>query len=70
MILEVTTDTRQMLYDGDAVALQLLVISDARLHEHLGSVDGAEGQHDLSACAHRLVGSPPTELHAGNGAAS
>src|SRR5262249_62317772 len=47
MVLKVLPDTRQMLDDRDAQALQVGLIADPRLHEDLGRLDGAEREHHL-----------------------
>src|SRR5262245_43030487 len=47
MVLKSTADSRQVLDDSDSETPQLAFIADARLHQHLGRMDGTQRQDDL-----------------------
>src|SRR5262249_25549757 len=64
VILDVASHARKVLQDIDAEAMQLLLISHARLHQDLGRVDGSEREHDLTSCANALHSSLVQDLHA------
>jgi len=65
VVLQVLTDPRQMLDDGNAVSLQVGLVADARLHEHLGGVNRAQREHHLGSRTHALDLAVMGELHAG-----
>src|SRR6202011_6327276 len=65
VVLQVLTDPRQMLHHRDAVSLQVGLLADARLHQHLGSVDRAQRQHHLRSRTHAVELAVLGELHAG-----
>src|SRR5215469_13203806 len=64
MVLQVLPDTRQMLDDRDAQALQLRLIADPRLHEDLGRLDGAEREYHFESCANAMGPAIVNHLHA------
>src|SRR5712672_173428 len=69
MVLKVLTDTGQMLHDGDAVSLQSGPVADTGLHQHLGGVDRAQGEHHLGSRADAVGLAVMGELHAGDSVA-
>jgi hypothetical protein len=65
MVLQVSAHTGQMLDDGDAIPLKFGLITDTRLHQHLGCVDGTERQHHLAGSTDSVQRSVVRELHSG-----
>ena len=65
MVLEVLPDARKMLYDRDAEGTQRGLVPDARMHEHLGGVDRAQGEDDFAPGRNAEVLALMHKLHAG-----
>src|SRR3984885_8228085 len=53
-----------MLYQRNSEAVQLSLVTHSRLHQHLGSVDRAQRQHDLESRADPMNSVPISKLHA------
>ena len=69
MVLKVLTDPGQVLYDGDAVALQFGLGADPGLHQHLGGVDRAKRQHHFGSHSDAVDCPVVGELHTGDAVA-
>jgi len=69
MVLEVLTDARQVLRNGDAEIAELSPVADARQHQDLRRVNGTRGQHNLTGSFDRTNLVLPLELHARHPAA-
>src|SRR5262249_7494638 len=70
VVLEVSTDTRQVLDDRDAEAMQLRLVTDARLHKQFWCVNGSQGQHDLCRGANAVQLVVAYELNSAGGFAA
>jgi hypothetical protein len=53
-----------VLHHRDAVSLQVGLLADARLHQHLRGVDRAKREHHLGSRTHAVDLSVMGELHA------
>ncbi|SPM26664.1 Mycobacterium terramassiliense ORFan, partial [Mycobacterium terramassiliense] len=66
VVLKVAPDTGQMLPNGDSYPTQLGFVSDARLHQHLRCVNGAQRQDDLSVDGHPMHRAAMNDLDPGS----